>query len=211
MQRIFILLPMVALTILIMFLYGCSHSTEPEKTVEPDSTGGPVVRKPNIYIYPTETCSVTIKLEFPLGGKIIDSEPVYNDGWSVKVKTSGKIDDEYDYLYYEAKCPEVYQYDAGWIVTKDSLNEFFSGNLRHAGFNEKENADFREYWIPKLVDHKYYIIYPQYSRDIQKIIRLKSSIKPDNILRLFYVIKGINSRKEGLPAPVRIPSFNRNG
>jgi hypothetical protein len=195
---------------LLVFSSGCRHSTEPEEHTKPDTTGGPVVRKPNIYLYPTKICSLTIKLELPLGGKIIDSEPIYKDGWAVKVSPSGKINDQYDFLYYEAICPEVYQYQSGWIICKDSLSGFFSTNLSNTGFNDAEKNDFIEYWIPRLSDYEYYIIYPQYSQEIEKIIQIKSSIKPDNILRLFYVIKGTNNNQNKFSTP-SIPSFNRNG
>lgn len=201
---------MLSITGLLVFSSGCKHSTEPEEPTKPDTTGGLTVKKPNIYLYPEKICSINVKLEFPLGGKIIESEPIYNDGWVVKVSPLGKINDQYDYLYYEATCPEVYQYQSGWIIRKDSLSDFFSTNLIKTGFNDAEKNDFIEYWIHILSEYEYYIIYPQYSQEIEKIIQLKSSIKPDNILRLFYVINGTNNNQKVLSTPT-IPSFNRNG
>lgn len=211
MKRISFLLSIIIITVSFIFSSGCENSTEPEEQTPADSTDGPVVYKPDIYLYPTETCSLSVKLEFPLGGKIIESEPLYKDGWFVKVEPYGKINDKYNYLYYEATCPEVYQYDSGWVVRSDSLLEFFSKNLSNVGFNETERTDFSEYWIPRLVDYDYYIIYPQYSDIIEKIIKLKISITPDNVLRLFYVIKGTDNNKEELSAPSAIPNFYRNG
>ncbi|MCK9279968.1 MAG: hypothetical protein M0P71_05070 [Melioribacteraceae bacterium] len=210
MKKYFVSLFLIIITGLLVFSSGCKNSTEPEEPIKPDSTIGPVVKKPNIYLYPTEICSLTIKLEFPLGGRIIESEPIYNDGWVGEVSPTGKINNQYDYLYYESTCPDVYQYKSGWIIDKDSLLDFFSNNLSNTGFNEAEKDDFIEYWIPRLTDYKYYIIYPQYSEEIEKIIQIKSSIKPDNILRLFYVIKGTNSNQIEISIPT-IPSFNRNG
>ena len=211
MKKYFVFLTLIIITGLLVFSSGCKHTTEPEEPAKPDTThGGPVLRKPNIYLYPTKTCSITLKLEFPLGGKIIQSEPLYTNEWFVNVNPMGRIDDKYNYLFYEATCPDVYQYHSGWIVKKDSLFDFFSSNLINAGFNIAEKNDFIEYWIPKLVDYQYYIIYPQFSQEIEKIIQLKFSIKPDNILRLFYVIRGTNNNQEKLFTPT-IPYFNRNG
>ena len=211
MKRFFLLLTLITITSSLIFFSGCENSTEPEKIeTVPDTTGGPVVRKPNIYLYPTEACSLSVKLEFPMGGKIIESEPLYNNGWFVQVEPNGRINDNDDYLYYEATCPDVYQYDVGWRVSRDSLLEFFSTNLSATGFNDKEKNDFLEYWIPRLVDYDYYIIYPQYSQIIEKIINLKFSIHPDNILRLFYVIEGMNN-EEVISPPPPIPHFNRHG
>ncbi|MDP2303471.1 MAG: hypothetical protein Q8N03_13725 [Ignavibacteria bacterium] len=210
MKKYIVFLLLIIITSLLVFSSGCKHTTEPEEPIKPDTTVGPIVRKPNIYFYPTKICSIDVKLEFPLGGKIIESEPIYNDGWVVKISPSGKINDQYDYLYYEATCPEAYQYKSGWIINKDSLFDFFSNNLINTGFNEAEKNDFVEYWIPRLSDYKYYIIYPQYSQEIEKIIQIKLSIKPDNILRLFYVIKGTNTNQNKLITPT-IPPFNRSG
>ncbi len=159
-KKHFVFLTMITITGLFVFSSGCKNSTEPEepaeqeKPVKPDTTHGPVVRKPNIYLYPTKTCTITVKLEFPLGGRIIESEPIYKDGWVVKVNPSGNINDQYGYLYYEAVCPEVYQYKSGWVISKDSLAEFFSNNLSNTGFNETEKNDFIEYWIPRLTDYE---------------------------------------------------------
>ena len=149
-----------------------------------------VVRKPNIYLYPQTTRTLSVALEFPLGGSILQSIPLYSTGWNVSVEPSGKIDQQYDYLFYESKNPDMYQYQSGWVVGKDTLTSFFSNNLLLVGFSEPEKDDFIEYWIPRLVDYPFYTIYPQFADEIGKTIQLKISEPPDNILRLFYVIKG---------------------
>ncbi len=201
--------------ILLMFPPGCkSNSTEPSEISDissHDTTHFPVnTRKPNIYIYPAALCSLSIKLEFPAGGTIIKSIPQYQNGWNITVNKSGRINNEYDYLFYECVNPDLYQHNTGWVVSKDSLLPFFSNNLIRAGFNDREKNDFIEYWIPRLTDYPYYIIYPQFSEDIEKIICLKFSIEPDKVLRLFYAIKGSNSSDIKLKTP-EIPKFERSG
>ena len=210
MKKICLFIAVIMVAILFSLSLGCKHSTEPEESAKPDTTYGPVVRKPNIYLYPENTCFINIKIEFPKGGKIIQSEPLYSDGWNVKVNPDGKINDKYEFLFYEATCPEIYQYDSGWVVSKDSLSEFFSDNLTKAGFNNRERKDFLDYWTPKLVEYPYYLIYPQFSKEIEKVILLKFSILPNNILRLFYVIKGTDNINVKLLSPI-IPEFKRNG
>lgn len=211
MKRIIFLSSAALITVMLIISNGCKHSTEPDEVpIVVDTTGGFVERKPNIYLYPVEPCIVTVKIEFPLGGDIIESEPAYDNGWTVNVDPSGKINQEYDYLFYESSTPEVYQSQAGWIISKDSLKEFFSDNLSKSGFNDNEKSDFLEYWVPRLVDYDYYIIYPQYSPEIERIIKLNFSVKPDNVIRLFYVIKGTVNNKLNLLTPV-IPQFKREG
>jgi hypothetical protein len=169
-----------------------------------------VVRKPNIYLYPVTTRMISVKLEFPSGGSVIQSQPLYFGGWTVNVEPSGKINGQYDYLFYESNTPDMFQYSAGWIVAQDSLTSFFSNNLLSVGFNQRETKDFLDYWIPLLKTHAYYFIYPQFNRDIEQVIRIKVSDTPDALLRLFYVIKGANSIKISLPTPL-VPKFERKG
>ena len=169
-----------------------------------------VVKKPNIYLYPQTTRNLSVALEFPMGGSVIQSIPLYSDGWNVSVEPSGKINQQYDYLFYESKNPDAYQYDSGWIVGRDTLSSFFTNNLLLAGFSEREKNDFIEYWIPRLVDYPYYTIYPQFANEIEKTIQLKISVSPDNMLRLFYVIQGRSDVDKTLPAPL-IPPFKRIG
>jgi hypothetical protein len=169
-----------------------------------------IVRKPNIYLYPQTTRSLSVTLEFPLGGSVLQSIPLYSGGWNVSVEPSGKIDRQYDYLFYESKNPDTFQYTSGWIVSRDTLTSFFSNNLLLTGFSQREKSDFIEYWIPRLVTYPYYIIYPQFADEIGKVIRLKISEQPDNMLRLFYVIQGTNDSGKMLPAP-SVPQFARNG
>ncbi len=201
---------LIIAAILFLASTGCKKDS-PSPTGPVDTTGGDVVvRKPNIYIYPRVKEVVSIKLEFPLGGAVIESSPAYLGEWRVVVEPAGKIDNKYDYLFYESKTPDAYQYNSGWIVCKDSLPIFLRANLSESGFNGREINDFIEYWVPRLINYPYCIVYPQYASDIDKIIELKISASPDNILRLFYVIKGSANREISLCKPV-IPKFKREG
>ena len=211
MKKLIVFILLCTTAILLIISTGCKQSSmEPADSGLDSLNFPPHAKKPNIYIYPTATCSMSVKLEFPLGGTIIKSEPDYGTGWNIKVDPSGKINDEYDYLFYESVNPDRYQYTSGWVVCRDSLLTFFTNNLLEAGFTQRETNDFTEYWVPRLIDDPYYIIYPQSSENINKVIRLEFSIQPDNVLRYFYVIKGTNSNNINLNVPV-IPKFERSG
>lgn len=172
--------------------------------------GDVTVKKPNIYIYPPTRSTVSVTLEFPMGGGVTESIPAYGEGWNVEVEPSGRIGGKYDYLFYESSAPDRYQYTSGWIVEKGDLTAFFRKNLSETGFNEKESQDFIDYWIPRLNGFSRYIIYPQYAAEIEKVIRLKVDKRPDSVLRLFYVIKGTDEKGMQLSLPV-IPKFTREG
>jgi hypothetical protein len=188
----------------------------PFQSCEPDDqecdTCGPVAYKPNIYLYPTETTVLDIRLRFPLGGKIISSIPDYGNGWSIEVDSSGIINNRYEYLFYESKQPDVWQKKYGWIIKRAELEPFFRGNMLKHGFNGKEIQDFTAYWIPRLTDFEYYEIYPQESAVIGRVVKLEISSQPDNILRLFYLIKGVNSdSNNSIELPAKNTAFKRNG
>jgi hypothetical protein len=207
------LISIFILAVLIIFLLvsaGCEKSpTESSDKSKPD-TSMVVVYKPNIYLYPKTTSTLLVKLLFPLGGNIIKSIPSYGDGWDIEVEPSGKINQQYDFLFYESQTPNAYQYNSGWVISRDTLSSFFSTNLLNAGFSQREINDFIEYWIPLLSDYPFYIIYPQFADDIGKVIQLNISEPPDNMLRLFYVIQGSESNGAELVKP-KIPKFVRSG
>lgn len=170
----------------------------------------PVVYKPNIYVYPQQTIDLSVKLNFPKGGSVLTSIPEYNTVWNVQVTPSGQINETYSYLFYESQQPDVWQTHYGWVVEKDNLPTFFRENMSNYGFNDSEITDFINYWIPRLKQHQFYVIYPQTKELISKVIQLDFSLKPDNLLRLFYVIKGKENKLQDITTPT-INKFQREG
>jgi hypothetical protein len=166
--------------------------------------------KPNIYLYPEQPTSLTLTIGFPHGGQVVDSLPLYQEGWQITVEPSGLIDGQYRYLFYESIQPDYGQYSAGWVVPWEGLESFFRNNMTQTGFNQTEIDDFLSYWIPRLVDHPYYAIYPQYDRDLENISELQCSSPPDSLIRLFYAIRGLQDNRLILPPPA-IPAFSRQG
>lgn len=167
--------------------------------------------KPNIYIYPEETMELDVNIIFPHGGRITTSVPPYNtDGWHITVEPSGIIDGQYEYLFYESTQPDYGQYEVGWVVAREELEDFFRDNLAQTGFNEKEIADFVDYWVPRLLEYPYYAIYPQYNDELEEIIKLNFSARPDNLIRLIYSVRGLENNNLDIQEPV-IPQFARNG
>jgi len=188
----------------------------PFQSCEPDEhecdTCGPVLYKPNIYLYPTERSQISVNLRFPLGGKIITSIPAYENGWTINVDTSGIIDNKYSFLFYESKQPDIWQLNEGWIIKTSELENFFKDNMLKHGFDGTEIKDFLDYWIPRLTDFGYYEIYPQEPIIIDKAIKLEISKTPDNVLRLYYLIKGVNSNSENkINIPGENYQFKRSG
>jgi hypothetical protein len=169
------------------------------------------VEKPNIYIYPEEDITLDVTIDFPQGGSVIESIPKYGKEWeNLKVEPSGLINGNYNYLFYESVNPDLSQYENGWVITQEDLEFFFVKNMAATGFNEQEIIDFIDYWLPILKDYPHYAIYPQYNEQLDRIIQLNFSQKPDNILRLIYTLKGLQKNNLVLQEP-EIPNFEREG
>ena len=167
--------------------------------------------KPNIYIYPENQISLDVNISFPKSGEVIKSIPKFPEQWqNLQIESDGKINNKYDYLFYESIQPNIFQKRKGWIIKLENLKSFFEENLRETGFKQDEIDDFIEYWIPKLTDSKYYAIYPQYNEQLDPLIRLDFSQQPDSILRLTYYISKLKSNEIELSEP-DIPSFERKG
>lgn len=170
-----------------------------------------VAYKPNIYLYPEKETFLKVELSFPKGGGILTSIPEYGNGWSVSITPDGKINQQYDFLFYESEQPNVWQTQEGWCVKKQNLTEFFSNNLTDYGFTKREIEDFNAYWIPRLQNADFYVVFPQTKERIEQVIEMSLSETPDNFLRLFYLIhESGEDISEQLETPV-ITNFYRSG
>jgi len=168
-----------------------------------------MVYKPNIYIYPEKEIDLCVSISFPKGGEVVTSIPNYADNWCVTIDSTGKIDNTYDFLFYESMQPNIWQHNEGWCIEKSDLPVFFTENMQNIGYNTNEINDFIEYWIPILNKYEYYIIYPQSGTIINKVIKIDFSAKPQYVNRFFYLIEGCNE-----PFDITNSSaikFNKNG
>ncbi len=188
-----------------------SIPTSPSDESNQDNQDSMVVKKPNIYIYPTQIEQLQIKVLFLQGGRIINSEPLYENGWNISVDTSGTINNKFRYLFYECKLPNRFQTNKGWLVARNDLTLFFNENMKKFGFNDVEIKDFIEYWIPILTKYQYYLIYPQKTDIINQLLELQISKEPDSIQRLYYLFKGVNMDEIGNLQEPQISEFTRKG
>ncbi len=114
--------------------------------------------KPVIYLYPVTTQEISVKVE-PEGG-VTESIPEYGKGWKVTATPEGVITDlatkeEYPYLFWESKDNgKDINLSEGFVVETKKLQKFFEEKLAVLGLNEKEIADFTEYWVPELQGKK---------------------------------------------------------
>ncbi|NMM63905.1 leucine-rich repeat domain-containing protein [Clostridium sp. P21] len=168
------------------------------------------VKKPNIYLYPekTEELSVSVTPK----GRITKSIPEYNGGWKVTVDPSGKINNTYDFLFYEASINHQFTLDKGWIVNKGNFNEEMNNILTSIGLNSKEKADFIEYWSKELNwKGSRYAVYYLDPKEINEAIKLNLSKEPDSILRAYFYFVPIKDNENLEIKKPEIKQFKRNG
>lgn len=170
-----------------------------------------ILPKPNIYLYPETEISLDVNISFPKTGKVIVSIPQYPEQWkNLQIEPDGKINGEFNYLFYESLQPKFFQTTNGWVIKNENLEKFFIENMQKTGFSKTEIVDFIDYWIPRLIDSEYYAIYPQYRKQLDSLVQINFSKQPDNILRLTYLLKKVDSNDIKIGTP-EISSFKRKG
>lgn len=161
--------------------------------------------KPVIYLYPENKVTLNVQVT-PNGGftKTIPEYPV--GGWNVEADPSGVIKDLltskiYPYLYWSGIGTDYpIDYNLGWLVKKSEVSGFLDEKLALLGLNDKETADFKEYWVPRLSVQEYYQIYFLTKSQIDRMDPLKvSPVKPDSIIRIMLTAKGLDAPVSLIP------------
>lgn len=125
--------------------------------------------------------------------------PEYNNGWDITVLPSNKLTDKqgktYSYLFWEAKSKEKFDTSKGFVVDREDYVEFFENKLFEIGLNDIEINDFITYWIPQCIQYPYLQV-SFVMEEYENSVELSITPKPDNILRVFVVLKGLDTRVE---------------
>jgi len=157
--------------------------------------------KPAIYLYPQEDTYISIELE--IDGQLTQTIPFYDDGWYVLGTPNGDIfdmrdgyiqDNPYDYLFWEAETDlsKLELPDQGWIVSKGNLEGWFSANLPLLGLNEKEKAQFMEYWLERLSESAYYELKLLSSEFLAEHATLIITPQPDTLIRVIFFFRPLD-------------------
>ncbi len=110
--------------------------------------------KPVIYLYPEAKGNFEVTVA-PNGG-FTETIPEYRDGWKVMATPESLITDtrtgeQYPYLYWEGVNTGIPEMTEGWVVAVDGMEPFLKEKLAILGLNEREIADFNEYWLDRFV------------------------------------------------------------
>ena len=154
-----------------------------------------VVKKPIIYLYPTEETDVNVKLQ--KSEKITCSYPKYKEEWNVHAKTNGDLKDldtnkDLYALYYESESQNNYTIqEEGFVVKSEDVASFLEEKLAILGLNERETEEFIVYWLPKLEANKYNYIRFATAEEIENDMPLEITPKPDTTIRIIMTFKGL--------------------
>ena len=188
---IIICLSVIVLTVGALAIY--------ENTISPPM----MIKKPALYLYPETDMGVDVNLH--LTGDLVVDIPDYNDGWNVFVTKEGLINNEYDYLFYEATLKKISLPDEGWIVRSDNLESWFKKTLPELGLNEKETSQFMEYWLEELDEDSYYEVKLFSQEFLDENLGLEIIPQPDTIIRLNFYFKPVDKQIELSPPIIDTP------
>lgn len=168
------------------------------------------VKKPNIYLYPETETKITVT--FDRAQLLTVSDPLYKNGWTVTALPDGTLSDEngeYGFLFYECLVnPAVFSLKEGFLVKAGSREQTYRRVLTAYGFNEQEICDFIEYWTAYLDKGADYVMYPLLTDEVNAVMPINYSVKPDSEFRLWFAFVPYDGRAVTEP---KITSMKREG
>ncbi len=156
--------------------------------------------KPVIYLYPTETTDVSVRVSLA-DGRFTQSIPEGDGEWSVTARPDGRLTDKasgksYDYIFWESTDGTEYDWSRGYVVKGSEAEGFLLSILPEMGLIRSEYAEFIDYWLPRLQKNEYNLVTFQ-TDCYTDSAALEVSPKPDTVIRVFMVFKAIDG-------PVRV-------
>lgn len=167
--------------------------------------------KPVIYLYPTETMEVSVRVD--LKGVFTSTYPAYNDGWTVTAAPDGTLTDAsgraYYCLFWEALLPAADMgFEQGWCVAGEDTAAFLEEKLKEIGLTDREANEFIIYWLPRMEHNAYNLISFQ-TDAYEDAAKLIVEPTPDSMLRVFMTWKSVPFKVD--MEPQELSAFERHG
>jgi PKD repeat protein len=172
----------------------------------------PLSAKPVIYLYPTKTEQVNVKVN-PIDG-FTKTDPSYGSGWNVvatpnSVLTNLSDGKTYPYLFWEGINEIADTPQEGFVVAQSDIPALLTQKLALFGLNAQERADFLAFWVPRLSQAPYYFITFTPRSEIDRMAPLSITPQPDTIIRVLMDYKPLD--KPISVEPLQITPTGRNG
>ncbi|MBR6675664.1 MAG: hypothetical protein IKL32_07100 [Alphaproteobacteria bacterium] len=158
------------------------------------------VAKPIIYLYPTQTTEVSVKVGNPQN--FTHTYPKYEDGWQVVARPNGDLTDvktgrSLYALYWEGEFKTPQPPLEGFIVKSSDTIPFLEEKLAHLGLTEREANEMIIYWLPQLENNAYNFIRFQSLEEQNARMPLIIEPKPDTLIRVLMEF-------DDLDAPIQV-------
>lgn len=160
--------------------------------------------KPVIYLYPEKDTVVNVQVGIDTFTKTIPSYGT--NGWSVLAHPNGNLlnfadKKTYPYLFWEGLSDKTFTSSETWTLKRTEVTKKLPETLLNLGLNATEIKDFMEFWGPRILEEKSPHIEFSFveQKVFDKIAPLTITPKPDTILRVFMVYRGVD--KAGFTAP----------
>jgi hypothetical protein len=157
--------------------------------------GGGPIRKPVIYIYPTQTMQVEVGLTLIDAQVVAEYPKRVNGKWIVSALPDGQLIDssnnkKYPYLFWEGQPEKPYNYDLshGFCIAGSDTVSFLENKLKPLGLNDREITDFVTYWYPVMKKNTFNIV-KFLKQEYTDVAQLNINPKPDTLIRVFMVFK----------------------
>lgn len=198
-------IPIIVLIVLILvgaifFIRFLNNQTNNNSTNINNTLRSFVDDKPIIYIYPTQTTDVEVKLGNP--EQLSCTYPNYENGWSVTANPDGSLIDKKTgrnlyALYWEGK--NIFKdsnMEEGFCIKGEDTAKFLEEKLAILGLTDREAEEFIVYWLPKMKDNKYNYIRFETMQEQEKAMPLEVTPKPDNVIRIMMDWKALEEKIE---------------
>lgn len=152
--------------------------------------------KPIIYLYPETKTKINVKLGNP--DLLTTTYPKYDKetGWNVTASPDGNLASDgknYYGLYWEGLNEKSEQKDEGFVVVGKDVEKFLEEKLEILGLNEREANEFIIYWLPKLEHNEWNYIRFATNEEIEDMMPLEISPKPETIIRILMEYKPLET------------------
>ena len=155
------------------------------------------LKKPIVYLYPTEETKVNVKLWTP--ENLLHTYPKYNTEkwWNVIAQPNGDLEDTDTWrklyaLYWEWKSDIETNFDEWFVVEWKDTIPFLEEKLSILWLNEREAEEFIVYWLPQMENNKYNVIRFETIEEQNKNMPLDITPTPDTVIRVMMDWKAID-------------------
>ncbi|MFN0203820.1 MAG: hypothetical protein ACKVTZ_20015, partial [Bacteroidia bacterium] len=177
------------------------NPTNPIKNpIKPPYPDRQPVKKPVLYLYPTETQALKVQLDLTEGNMMFPY-PAYNKGWEVIAQPDGTLKNvatgrTHYCLFWEMEGTQLAEkIEKGFVVKKEETTAFLEEKLAQLGLTEKEANEFIIFWLPILEQNPYNLIYFA-SAEYEKVAKLRISPQPETQIRVMMFFQAAQEKKE---------------